>query len=187
MEFTATSKTVTMMAAGILFSGFAVILRSASGDNVAGSIGGACLVMVGLTLLILVFVRHWVVNTRDERRALLAAQRQAQEERTTYVAGKAAIENELGRLTRDMAAKGAHLAATLAAERAKMRAAFEEERAQMMSEAFRTGAEMERAGMLRPDRPDTGNLIPFPKQAHEQAQNQAPQQERSRERGVSGP
>lgn len=186
MEFTASSKTATTIAAGILLAGFAVILRSASGDNVAGALGGACLVMVGLSLLILVFVRHWVVNTNEERRILAAAQRQAQESRTKYIAAQAALENEQGRLNRDMAAERAAIRATLVVERKKLRADFEEQRAQCMAEAFRTGAEMERAGMLKPGHPEPpANLIQFPKQ--QPAQAPTPQRDRSREHGVVGP
>jgi hypothetical protein len=151
----------------------------------AGSIGGACLVMVGLTLIILVCVRRWIVNTREAERLLAAAQRQAQEERTQYIAAKAALENEHGRLNRDMAAERARIRATLVAERAKMRAEFEEERATLASEAFRTGVEMERAGMLKPDRQPAGNLIKFPKQVPQP--DPAPARERSREHGVVGP
>lgn len=186
MEFTASSKTATATAAGILITGFAVILRSVSGDDVAGSIGGACLVMVGLSLVILVFVKHWVVNTSAERRALAVTQQLAQDERTKYVAAQAILEGDQVRLYRDLAAEKASLAAAIVAERKKMRADFEEERATICAEAFQTGAEMERAGMLKPGKqPQRGNLIRFPKQ--EQQPVQAPQRERSREHGVVGP
>jgi hypothetical protein len=183
MEFTAGSKTAITTAVGILLAGFAVIIRSASRDNVAGSIGGACIVMVGVSLVILLFVRYWVVNTSEERRVLAAAQRQAQEERTQYIAAKAALENEHGRLNRDMAAERARIRAALKVEQAKMRAEFDEERATLAAEAFRTGVEMERAGMLKPDRQPAGNLIKFPKQVPQPA----PARERSREHGVVGP
>lgn len=167
----------------ILTAGFAIIIRSTSSDDVAGSIGGACLVMVALTIIICVLVRHWVVNTTTERTILAAATREAQAQRAFYQANQCALENEQGRLNRDMAAERARIAKTLITERAKMRAEFNEERAQIQADAFRTGVEMERAGMLKPGTEHTrGNLIPFPGQqpAH------AAERERSREHGNAG-
>ncbi|MFD5002160.1 hypothetical protein ACFWMV_04560 [Streptomyces mutabilis] len=183
MDLTARSKAAVAIAVGILIAGFAVIIRSASDQNAAGSIGGACLVMVALSLVILVLVRAWVCNTNEERRILAAAQREAQSERTRYLAGQAAQINELGRNRREMAAERARLAATLQAERAAMKAEFENTRAKELSEAFQTGAEMERAGVFKKRQPaERGNLLKFPKR-----QAEAPEQERSREHGVVGP
>ncbi|MFD4257783.1 hypothetical protein ACFWR9_09125 [Streptomyces sp. NPDC058534] len=164
-------------------TGFAVIVRSTSHDNVAGSIGGACLVMVGLTLAILIFVRRWVCDTRDERRILAATQREAQAERTRYIAAQAGLTNESGRMNREMAAERARVTATLKVEREAMQADFEGTRAKECAEAFRTGAEMERAGVFKKrQQPLRGNLLTFPKQ-----QPEAPEPERTREHGVVGP
>lgn len=183
MDLTARTKAAVATAVGILISGFAVIVRSTSDDNVAGSIGGACLVMVGLTLAILIFVRRWVSDTSDERRILGEAQREAQAERSRYVALKAALEGEHGRLLRDMAAERAGIAATLKAERAKMAAEFQESRATELSEAFQTGAEMERAGVFKRRQPQGGNLLKFPGR-----QTEMPKPEQlPREHGVVGP
>ncbi|MCG0066252.1 hypothetical protein L0F81_23670 [Streptomyces tricolor] len=185
MEFTATSKACSATAAGILISGFAIIIGSVSEDNVAGSIGGACLVMVSLTIIICVLVRHWIVNTDTERRILGAAQREAQAERTKYIAAQAALENEMGRLNRDMAAERARIARRLVAERKAMRAEFDEERAQLAADAFRTGVEMERSGALKRQEQPPGNLIKFRKPG----QPAAPASERARSHGhgVVGP
>jgi hypothetical protein len=145
--------------------------------------------MVGLTLSVLVFVRHWIVDTSTERTALAAAQRQAQDERTTYIAAKAAVVNEHQRLTRDVAAARAAISATLASERSKMRAEFKEERATLSAEAFQTGVEMERAGMLKPGAQiPAGKLIRFPQQGgQEQAPEPQGQRERAQEHGAVGP
>lgn len=186
MEFTATCKAASIIAAVILISGFAAIIRSTSHDDVAGSIGGACLVMVALTITICVLVRHWIVNTNTERTGLAAATREAQAQRAFYQAAQCALENEQGRLNRDMAIERAKIAKTLITERAKMTAEFNEERALLAADAFRTGVEMERAGALKRAPQPPANLIPFPKQEKPQ-QASAPQHERSREHGVVGP
>ncbi|NUS79132.1 MAG: hypothetical protein HOV70_23435 [Streptomyces sp.] len=183
MELTARTKAAVATAVGILISGFAVIIQSTMRDNVAGSIGGACLVMVGLTLAILIFVRRWVCDTRDERRILAATQREAQAERTRYIAAQAAITNELGRNNVEMAAERARIATTLKVERDAMQADFDNTRAKELAEAFQTGAEMERAGVFkRRQQPPRGNLLTFPKK-----QPAPPEAERSREHGVVGP
>ena len=176
------NKAAIATAGGILTAGSTVIIRSASTDNVAGSIGGACLVMAGLTLIILIFVRRWVCETGAERQSLGHAQRDAQDERSRYIALKAALEGEHARLTRDMAAERAGVAATLRAERAKMTAEYRENRAKELSEAFQTGVEMERAGMLKRRQLQRGNLLKFPG-----PQAEMPDQARSREHGVVGP
>lgn len=183
MVLTARTKAAIATAVGLLLAGFAVILRSATLHNPAGSIGGACLVMTGLTLAILIFVRRWICDTRDERRILADTQRQAQAEQGRYLALQAAQVNEMGRLTQERKAERARNAAILTAEREKLRAEFENTRAKELSEAFQTGAEMERAGVFKKrQQPVRGNLLTFPKK-----QPAAPGAERSREHGVVGP
>ena len=138
--------------------------------------------MVGLSLVILIFVRRWVCETNAERQALTQAQRDAQGERSRYIALKAALEGEHGRRVRDMAAERAGIAATLRAERAKLAAEYRESRAKELSEAFQTGVEMERAGMLKRRQTPRDNLLKFPGR-----QTERPDQERSREHGVVSP
>ncbi|MEU6597931.1 hypothetical protein [Streptomyces flaveolus] len=185
MEFTAASRAAAAMAAIILISGFAAIIHSTSHDHVAGAIGGACLVMVALSIIVCVLVRHWIVNTNTERAILAAAQREAQAERTRYIAAQAALENEMGRLNRDMAAERARIAASYLAEQTKLRKEFEEERAQLAADAFQTGVQMERAGMLKPGAEHArGKLIPLFPEQHPAC---APERERSREHGNVGP
>ncbi|MFE2353411.1 hypothetical protein [Streptomyces parvulus] len=162
-----------------------MIIHSTARDNVAGSIGGACLVMVGLTLAILIFVRRWVCDTRDERRILAATQREAQAERTRYIAAQAGLTNESTRLNREIAAERTRILTTLKVEREAMAADFDNTRAKELAEAFQTGAEMERAGVFKHrQQPPRGNLLTFPKK---QPAAPEPERERSREHGVVGP
>ncbi|MFB7461214.1 hypothetical protein [Streptomyces sp. NPDC056188] len=180
MGLSTSSKATTAAAAGILAIGITVIARGAADDDLSDSICGACLIMMALSTGICVLVRHWVVATGDERRVLAAALRQTQAERTRYIAAQAGLENERSRLSRDMAAERARITATLAAERAQLEADFEEQRAQLAADSFRTGVEMERAGMLKPGRqPVRNNLIQFPERTPERA--------RSREHGGAVP
>jgi hypothetical protein len=153
--------------------------------DVPRSLDGTGLTLTALTLIALTLIRSWIVDTRDERRALARAEQQAEAERRTYVAAKASLESEMGRLNHEMNLERARIAATLISERQKMRAEFEEERLQITTEAFRTGVEMERAGAFRRDEPAMpANLIQFPKQGQP---SQSAQHARSREHGVVGP
>jgi hypothetical protein len=181
MRFTASSKTATAQATGVLIAGFAATAYSALHHQVAGSITGACLVISALTWVSLIRIKRWVTNTSNERRTLADATRAADQERNRYVAAQAAAEIEHSRRQQDLAAERASIEARLTAERAKMRKDFEDERAQIMRDAFRTGVEMERAGMLKPDAPQLGNLIQFPTDLPKQ------QREQAREHGVVQP
>jgi hypothetical protein len=156
-----------------------------SRNDVPRSLGGTCLIVTAVTLIAMLLTHRWIVDTREERRSLALAQQEAEAERRKYFALQAALESEMGRLTRDMNADRHRIATTLVTEREKMHADFEERRLQVTTEAFRTGVQMERAGMLRPDEPVMpANLIRFPGQGQP---SQSEQHARSREHGVVGP
>lgn len=155
-----------LLTGGLAFSGHGLI-RS----HTSCSMAGISIVVTALTLIALAIIRKWIGDAREERRDLATSRREADAEQRKYFALQAALEGETTRLRRDMALEQAQNAATLAAEREAMNAQLEEQRLQIATEAFRTGVEMERAGMLKPDAPATpANLIPFPKRApdHEQ-------------------
>ena len=171
-----------------MLAGLPVLLYGIWRDDAARSIGGACLVICGLILVSLVLVRRWVVDTSDERRILAAAQRQAIDERTRYIASQAALENEQARLNRDMAAERHRIAAQLIAEREAMLAEFEERRAALVAETMEATVMMFRGGKFAPEElPQRGNLIKFPRDLPQQTPAPEPQRERSREHGVVGP
>lgn len=155
-----------LLAGGLAFSGHGLI-RSHPSCTVAG----VPIVVTALTIIALTVIRKWIGDTREERRDLAAARREADAEQRKYFALQAALEGETTRLRRDMALEQAQNAATLTAEREAMNDQLEEQRLQIATEAFRTGVQMERAGMLKPDAPTApANLIPFPKRAADREQ-----------------
>ncbi|MEV6119874.1 hypothetical protein AB0M23_05010 [Streptomyces sp. NPDC052077] len=156
-----------------------VIIYGLVQHDLAWSLGGACLTMPVLTLIALVAVRRWIVDTRDERRVLAAAQRQAEVERTRYIAAQAALENEQGRVRRDVAAERSALAAQTSAERAAMEAEFEEKRAALICKTMEATVRMFHEGKFAPQPSATTNLIPFP--------DKPVTRERPRGHGVVGP
>jgi hypothetical protein len=164
-----------LLAGGLAFSGHGLIRSHAT-----CSMAGIAIVVTALTLIALAVIRKWIGDARDERRDLATARREADAEQRKYFALQAALEGETTRLRRDMALEQAQNAAALIAEREAMQAQLEEQRLQIATEAFRTGVEMERAGMLKPDAPAIpANLIQFPKRT--------PDHERSRGHEVVGP
>jgi hypothetical protein len=152
-------------------------------DDMPRSIGGVVLTITALTLIVLFFVRVWVVNTDRERERLDRARHDADAEQRRFFAMQAAQESEMTRLTRDMREERAKFAMTMLAEREALATEFEKNRLQIATQAFQTGVEMERAGLLKPDEPTPppANLIQFPDQSR------APERERSREHGSVGP
>lgn len=181
----------------LLIGGVSVVAYGIYRDDLTRSTGGAFLAIAALTLLALVAIRRWIVDTRDERRILAASQREAVGERARYQAAQAALENEQGRLYRDLAADRAALNAQIAAERDALHAKVAAEREAMEAEFERARGEISAdamdnmmswitGGKLRPPERPKDNLIRFPGQAQDQAEPQA-SRERSREHGSVGP
>lgn len=181
MDLTGGTRVTAGAAGAAMAAGLAVILYGTLRDDLARALGGTCLTLTALTVLALALIRRWVVDTRDERRILAAAQREAVAERSRYFAAQAALEIEQGRLNRDMAAERAGLAARLKAERDAIAADFEERRATLIAETMEATLLMVRNDKLAPQ--PSAKLIRFP---HQQAEQQ-PERERSREHGVVGP
>jgi hypothetical protein len=183
MDLTSDTRTTAAAAAVAMLGGLGLILHGMWRDQPTHSLAGVVLSMIALTATILAVVHHWVTDTRAERIALAAAQREAQAERARAFAAQAALENEQGRLYRDLAGERAAIRGRLEVERAAMQQEFEESRSQLVAEAMETLASWMVSGKVSPPERQTGNLIRFPKQQPVQA----PQRDRSREHGVVGP
>lgn len=140
--------------------------------------------MTALILTSLVLIRRWIVDTSEERRTLAEAQREAQAEKSRYIAAQAALENEQGRLNRDMATEQQRIAGQLIAERKAMFAEFEERKAALIAETMEATFRMFHNGKFAPEETSRQcNLIQFPGQQPEPL----PERERSRGHGVVGP
>lgn len=176
-------KRATTASVTATLGGLAAILSSILRNDLEPAIGGLGLTVTGLTALILVTIRKWVTDTREETSRLADAQHEAQSERARYVALQAALEAEQGRLIRDMAADRAALDVRLKAEREAMAVEFEAARTKIVNEAMETLAGWVVNGKIRPPEHETGKLIRFP----EQQPQGHPQRERSREHGVVSP
>jgi hypothetical protein len=189
MGLTSGSRATIVAATAAMLGGLPVLLYGIWRDDTARSIGGACLVVTALILVALVLIRRWIVDTSNERRILAAAQRQASEEHTRYIALQAALENEQGRLNRDMNTERQRIAAQLIAEREAMRDEFEERKAELIAETMETTFLMIKGGKFAPkeEAPQQGNLIQFPKELPRQAHPASPERERSRGHEVVGP
>lgn len=197
MNFTGGARITAAAGTTLLLGAVSVMAYGIYRDELTRSLGGAFLAIAALTLLALVAIRQWIVDTRDERRILAASQREAVAERARYQAAQAALENEQGRLYRDLAADRAALNAQIAAERdalhaeiaaerEAMEAEFERARGELSADVMNTVMSWINGGKLQPPSHPKNNLIRFPGQAQEQAEPQA-SRERSREHGSVGP
>lgn len=176
-------KTMAAAAAAVALAGLTAIIYGLIRDDLPRSIGGLGLTVIGLFALVLVAMRRWVTDTRQERALLAASQREAQAERARYFAAQAALENEQGRLNRDVAAARRALDVRLQAEREAMAKDFEAKRGDLIAETMEATFRMIHGDKLAAERAASGRLIQFPRQ-HPEPQ---PERARSREHGVVGP
>ncbi len=178
MDLTGGTRATATTAGTILLGGLALTLYGSIRNNTAHSVSGTCFTGFALTIIVLLIIRRWVVDTSEERRRLAEDQRRTQDEYASYIAMKAALEVEQGRLRQDISAEHAALGERLAVERQKMEADFEERRAALISETTEATFMMIHNGRFAPAAP-SATLIPFPQQD--------PQRERAREHGVVHP
>lgn len=183
MGITHGARVTTGAAGAAAAGGLAVVLYGTLRDDLARAVGGTAVAFTALTVLALILLHRWIADTSDERRILAATQRESVAERSRYFAAQAALENEQGRLNRDMAAERAALAARLQAEREALAAEFEEQRATLIAETMEATVLMIRDGKLAPDTQTQSKVIQI---RERQAQRQL-ERERSREHGVVGP
>ncbi|MBT2505110.1 hypothetical protein J7I98_04205 [Streptomyces sp. ISL-98] len=181
MDLTAGTRATAISAAIVLVLGVAVILYGVAENDLARSLGGACLSMTALTLIALVAIKKWCTDTRVERASLTAATRAADAERTRYVALESALATERARTRRDIQAQQEAMAARLEAECVAMQERFEERRAQLICDTMEMTLQMKNAGLLDPPAAgeDRGRVIGFP------AQHPQTQAERARDHGAN--
>lgn len=179
MNLTGGTRATATAAGTVLLGGLALTLYGIIRDDFTPALGGTCLTVTALTVTTLVIIRRWIIDTSNERRALAEAERRAQDEYATYIALKAALLNEQGRLRQDISAEAAALTERLAVERRQTEAEFEERRAALISETMEATVLMIRGNKFAPTACGTGKLIPFPKQE--------PHRQQAREHGVVGP
>lgn len=176
-DLTAGTRTTAVAAAAVMFTGMAIIVYGVVVNDLARSLGGACLTMTALTLIALVAIRKWVTNTAAERARLAEATREVEAERLRYVAGQAAQEQESTRLRRDAAVQVRRAARQLEVERAAMAVEFEEKRAALICRTFEATYRLAREDRIESEREqhEHATVVQFPDQ----------ELARVRERGIS--
>lgn len=111
---------------------------------------GACLILLSLTALILLYVRVWISDTNDERRRFDDASVALEAERCRYVACQAGVQAERTRVRAELAAGNAALEEKLRIQGEAMWQQYEDERAKLITDAFEMGARMAQDGHLEP-------------------------------------
>ncbi|MEE4489379.1 hypothetical protein [Streptomyces sp. BE230] len=163
-DLTAGNRTTAVAAATVMLTGMAIIVYGVITNDLARSLGGACLTMTALTLIALVAIRRWITNTSAERARLAEATREVEAERLRYLAGQAAQEQERARLRRDIAAASRKLAKQLEIERARLAAEFEEKRAQVICDTFAATYRLAREDRITAEREQHATVVQFPEQ-----------------------
>lgn len=160
-----------------LCGGITLTLTGIAHNQVPHSLGGVGTIMIALTAAVLLVIRRWVTDTRNERSVLAATQRETQAERTRYIAAQAALENERTRMRRDLDAEHVALVERARVEREVLDDEFEERRGELINQTMEATVRMFHNGKFAPDTRRGATLIQFPQ----------PQQNRSQEHGVVGP
>lgn len=179
MGLTSGMRATILAGAAVLLSGLTLSIHAIAVNSTPRSLGGACLTLIALTVISLVVLRSWIVDTSNDRRALNEATAKAQDEYTRYLALQTALEGEQTRLQKDVNAERAALIESLAVERRQMIADFEEHRAELIAETTEAAFLMFHSGKFAPQHQDRGTIIRFPMQE--------PERQRAREHGVVGP
>jgi hypothetical protein len=183
MEMSGATRTASVTGGVAVAGGLAITIQGILRSNLAHTVGGGFLATTAAILIALAVGCQRITDTRDERRALAASQRQAVQERTTYFAAQAALENDEGRLKQAVAAARAKDKEQLRVERAAMEAEFAERRDVLRAETIDSLLKMIASGKLAHG--PQGKLIPFPGQ--QISTERATARERSREHGAIGP
>lgn len=138
-----------------LAAGLATTAAGLLTNDTARSATGASTIVVALAVLGLAALRRWITDTTAERNRLTEAREAADAERERYFAALAAVDAERLRVRRDAAVMANRQRAQLAAEREQLHQALERDRERIVTEAFQTAVQMERAGLLAEPEPGT--------------------------------
>ncbi|WP_328436994.1 hypothetical protein OHA71_06735 [Streptomyces sp. NBC_00444] len=188
MELNGGTRVLATGAAAALTGGLSVVVYGTFRNDLGRALGGTCLTLTALTVIALILIRQWIVETSEERRLLAVSQREAQAEKSRYFAAQAALEVEQGRLSRDRAAERRADERRLMVERKAIADEFEEQKAALIAETMEATVMMFRDGK-RAAVPAQGKLIQLrqPQPQPEQEPQAHPERTRSRGRGVAGP
>lgn len=139
---------ILVASATTLTTGIALTAAGLITADSAESASGASVIILALAMIGLTVLHRWITDTSAERGRLATALTAATAERDRYIAANAAVEAERSRVRRDAASMASQQRAQLAVEREQMQNAFDRDRERLATDAFRTGAMMERAGLL---------------------------------------
>lgn len=172
MDITAGTKATAVAATAVMTVGIGIILYGIVRNDLARSLGGACLTMTALTLLALIAIRRWTTDTQVERRQLADSTRAAEVEHTRYIAAQAALELERGRVLRDARTERDRMEVQIKAAHAAMRERFEQDRAKLICDTMETTVQLFRTGAFDPLPAEhaRGQVIDFPHQAAPEGQ-----------------
>lgn len=144
--------------------GAGIVTYGITANDLARVVGGGFVLLPAASLFTLAKVRAWTASGQGEKRRLERATRDAEDERTRYVAAQGAQMEEHWRRLRDLEAEKAALRAQLEAERARLHEEMQDFRDQLISDAMGATILMDLQRLLEP-KPQTAaatvtNLFP---------------------------
>ncbi|MFF4369686.1 hypothetical protein [Streptomyces sp. NPDC001594] len=139
-----------------------VVVYGIVANDLARSLGGGITAFTAALLLSLAKMRSWTTDAKAERARLAKALQAADDERTRYVAAQGAQMQEESRRIRDLEAERIALRAQADVERARLLQELEDERAQIQIDAYLTGVDHGRRGILNASPARPGRVVQFP-------------------------
>lgn len=164
MHHTVSVRSANITAVASLAAGLGIAVYGTLNDDLPRTVAGSCLLTIALLLSALLSIRRWIIDAQSERHALARAIRDADDERTRYVAAQAALEMERQRVLRDAAIEREQGLARVKAAQEAMREKFEEERSQLICESLETAVKLVEGGLLegRPEAAGHAKVIAMP-------------------------
>ncbi|MEW1638590.1 hypothetical protein AB0469_31600 [Streptomyces sp. NPDC093801] len=164
MHDAATRARVSALAAGFaLVLAVGVVAYGIFANDLARSVGGGVTAFTAALLLSLAKMRSWTTDARAERARLAKSVQAADDQRTRYVAAQGALMEEERRIIRDLEAERVALRAQADVERARLLQELEDERAQIKIDAYLTGVDHGRRGILNETPVQPGRVVQFPR------------------------
>lgn len=178
---TAKARAAATAAGAVMTFSAGIVAYGVVDSSVPAATGGGLIALAAAGMMGLAKARAWAVDTSGERRVLAEAKQRAEDERTKYVALKAAMAEEHQRRIRDLERDRAVGRAEVAALKQALEDRYEDGREQLIIEGMETGVRLYLAGLLKAPTAITppAQVLPlFPPQPARERAAEHPQEER---------
>jgi hypothetical protein len=145
-----------------LLAGIALVVVGAAARHIPATAGGGGIVLATTVAASMLVIHRWLTDVTAERARLAQATRDADTERTRYIAANAALQQEQQRVRTDLQDHYRRTQLELARHRAALDDEFETRRAELAAKAFELGATMALTGKLTADPGTSADVVHLP-------------------------